>query len=73
MCLLHFIGDYIAVGIHRGTDVRVPHQLLLYAVLEYARAGKILGEVECLPLGDANAALERLRHGEVCGRLVLRP
>jgi hypothetical protein len=27
--LLHLIRDDIAVNVHRGADVRVPHQLLL--------------------------------------------
>jgi len=45
----------------------------LKAVLEYARAGRILWDVECMPLSEVNAALDRVRRGDVSGRLVLRP
>lgn len=45
----------------------------LKAVLDYALAGKLRWDVECLRLEDANAALERVRRGQVSGRLVLRP
>ncbi len=72
-------GGQIPFGL--GT---VPHEAIfttsiwgslddLKAVLEYARAGKILWDIECLPLDDVNDALDRMRHGDVCGRLVLRP
>jgi propanol-preferring alcohol dehydrogenase len=43
------------------------------AVLELARSGRISWEVEEFPLSQANAALERLRHGQISGRAVLRP
>jgi propanol-preferring alcohol dehydrogenase len=45
----------------------------LAAVLALARAGEIDWHVETLPLADANLAHERLRRGDVLGRLVLTP
>lgn len=62
----------------------VPHEAILTtsiwgsmddlkAVLEFARAGKIRWHIECLPLRDVNDALDRVRRGDVSGRLVLRP
>ena len=42
-------------------------------VLEHAQRGNLDCHVEELPLNDAGAALERLREGEVTGRLVLKP
>ena len=45
----------------------------LRAVVELARAGRVEWLVEELPLGRANEALERLRAGDVGGRLVLVP
>ncbi len=72
-------GGQILFGL--GT---VPHEAIfttsiwgsmddLKAVLEYARTGKIRWDIECLPLRDVNDALDRVRRGEVSGRLVLRP
>lgn len=43
----------------------------LAAVLDLARRGEIEWHVETLRLEDANVALDRLRRGEVLGRLVL--
>jgi alcohol dehydrogenase, propanol-preferring len=45
----------------------------LAAVLEHARRAEIHWHVEALPLEQANAALDRLRRGDVLGRLVLTP
>ena len=45
----------------------------LREVVALARAGAVEWEVETLPLGRANDALDRLRRGEVRGRLVLVP
>ena len=42
-------------------------------VLEHAQRGNLDCHVEELPLNDAGTALERLREGEVTGRLVLKP
>ena len=42
-------------------------------VLEHAQRGNLDCHVEELPLNDADTALERLREGEVTGRLVLKP
>ena len=66
-----------------GLDA-VPHEAIfttsiwgsmedLNAVLECARTGKIVWNVDYMRLGEANAALERVRRGEVCGRVVLLP
>jgi propanol-preferring alcohol dehydrogenase len=43
------------------------------AVLEHARRGELRWDVETLPLERANEGLDRLRRGEVTGRLVLIP
>lgn len=43
------------------------------AVLEHARRGEIRWEVETLPLEEVNLGLDRLRRGQVAGRLVLTP
>ena len=43
------------------------------AVLEHAHRGELEWHVETLPLEHANDALERLRAGDVLGRLVLVP
>ncbi len=43
------------------------------AVLEHARRGELSWEVETIPLEAANEGLERLRRGDVAGRLVLTP
>lgn len=45
----------------------------LDAVVELAREERITWDVETVPLENANDALDRLRRGEVCGRLVLIP
>jgi alcohol dehydrogenase, propanol-preferring len=45
----------------------------LAAVHRLARRGEIEWDVETLPLEQANDALERLRNGDVRGRLVLTP
>jgi alcohol dehydrogenase, propanol-preferring len=45
----------------------------LREVVELARSGPVEWEVERLPLERANDALERLRRGDVGGRLVLVP
>ena len=45
----------------------------LSAVLDHARRGNVTGDVEVVPLNDANHALERLQAGAVTGRLVLKP
>jgi propanol-preferring alcohol dehydrogenase len=42
-------------------------------VLDLARRGELDWKVESMPLERANEALERLRRGEVAGRLVLVP
>jgi D-arabinose 1-dehydrogenase-like Zn-dependent alcohol dehydrogenase len=42
-------------------------------VLEHARRGELQWHVDALPLEHANEALERLRRGDVLGRLVLTP
>ena len=42
-------------------------------VLEHAQRGNLDCHVGELPLNDAGTALERLREGEVTGRLVLKP
>ena len=42
-------------------------------VLDHAQRGNVDCHVEELPLNDADTALERLREGEVTGRLVLKP
>ena len=81
-------GTVVQIGEERGQVPFglgfVPHEAIfttsiwgsmddLRAVLECARAGKIVWDVESLPLSDANTALERVRRGVVSGRLVLRP
>ena len=43
------------------------------AVIDHARRSDIAWEVESLPLSAANDALDRLRAGDVAGRLALRP
>jgi len=43
------------------------------AVLDYARKGCLQWDVQEFPLSDANAALAKLRQGELLGRAVLRP
>ena len=45
----------------------------LVAVLAHARRGEMDWSVETLPLERANESLERLRRGDVLGRLVLTP
>jgi propanol-preferring alcohol dehydrogenase len=45
----------------------------LAAVLDLARRGELRWHVETLPLEQANTALDRLRRGDVLGRLVLTP
>jgi propanol-preferring alcohol dehydrogenase len=45
----------------------------LAAVLKLASRGKLRWDVETLPLELANEAIDRLRRGEVTGRLVLVP
>lgn len=45
----------------------------LREVLELARSGKIMWEIEEFPLADANTALSLLRQGKIRGRAVLRP
>ncbi len=45
----------------------------LGAVVEFARRGEIVWHVETLPLSEVNTGLDRLRRGEVLGRLVLTP
>jgi propanol-preferring alcohol dehydrogenase len=45
----------------------------LEAVLALARDGRLRWDVECLPLGSVNTALDRLRRGDVSGRLVVVP
>ena len=45
----------------------------LAAVLDLARRGELEWHVEALPLELANDAHERLRRGDVLGRLVLTP
>jgi len=45
----------------------------LREVLDLARRGELDWQVEAMPLERANHALERLRRGEVAGRLVLVP
>jgi alcohol dehydrogenase, propanol-preferring len=45
----------------------------LAAVLKHARQGELDWHVETLPLEQVNEALERLRQGDVLGRLVLTP
>lgn len=45
----------------------------LAAVLDYARRGELEWHVETLPLGHVNEAHERLRRGDVLGRIVLTP
>jgi propanol-preferring alcohol dehydrogenase len=45
----------------------------LVEVLDLARRGELEWHVEPLPLGQANEALDRLRGGDVLGRLVLVP
>jgi alcohol dehydrogenase, propanol-preferring len=45
----------------------------LREVVRLARRGRLAWETEMLPLEDANAAHERLRRGNVKGRLVLVP
>ncbi len=42
-------------------------------VLDLARRDQLSWHVETLPLEEANSALDRLRRGEVLGRLVLTP
>jgi alcohol dehydrogenase, propanol-preferring len=42
-------------------------------VLELAERGELSWEVEALPLDHANEALDRVRRGEVSGRIVLVP
>ena len=42
------------------------------AVLELAAAGKVACRVEEAPLEDVNAVLERMRRGDIRGRMVLR-
>ncbi len=42
-------------------------------VLALARGGQLRWDVETLPLHAVNQALERLRRGDVRGRLVLTP
>jgi len=72
-------GGYIATGFGR-----FPHEATfttsvwgtleeLCDVIELARRGQISWEVETLPLPAVNQALERLRRGDVGGRLVLTP
>ena len=43
------------------------------AVLEHARRGELQWEIETLPLEQVNLGLDRLRRGQVAGRLVLTP
>jgi alcohol dehydrogenase, propanol-preferring len=57
---------------HLTTSVWGSHRDLA-AVVELARAGALRWEVEVLPLHRVNEALERLRRGQVRGRLVLTP
>ena len=45
----------------------------LREVLDLARRGELDWQVEAMPLERANQALDRLRRGEVAGRLVLVP
>jgi len=72
------------IGGIAGWRDRVPHEAHfttsiwgsrsdLEAVLDLARRGAIQWHVETLPLERANEALERVRRGEVRGRLVLTP
>jgi propanol-preferring alcohol dehydrogenase len=45
----------------------------LRAVVELAQAHELCWDVDAVPLEGANAALDRVRRGEVAGRLVLTP
>jgi propanol-preferring alcohol dehydrogenase len=45
----------------------------LRQVYELLAAGEITPRIEEAPFEDLNGALDRLRGGEVCGRLVTRP
>jgi alcohol dehydrogenase, propanol-preferring len=45
----------------------------LREVLSMAAAGKVRCQVAARPLDQANEVLEELRHGQVCGRMVLTP
>ncbi len=45
----------------------------LEAVLDLARAGQLMWEIEEFRLEAANEALDRLRRGQIAGRAVLRP
>ena len=45
----------------------------LRSVLEHARHGELIWDVEEFPLSQANSALGCLRRGEIRGRAVLRP
>jgi len=76
------IGE--ANGILRFALGRVPHEAVfttsiwgslndMSAVLELGERGQLNWDVETLPLDQANDALDRVRRGEVAGRIVLTP
>jgi alcohol dehydrogenase, propanol-preferring len=73
-------GGRLAVG--PGTDVPWEATVTtsvwgslreLREVVELAQAGQLRSTVETLPLDQADHALDRVRRGEVAGRLVLTP
>lgn len=72
-------GGRLAVGMEDVPyEARVQTSVMgsradLAAVLEHARRGEVPWQVEAVPLDQANEALERLRRGDVAGRLVLVP
>jgi propanol-preferring alcohol dehydrogenase len=81
-------GAVVQIGEAAGTLQfalgRVPHEATfttsiwgsltdMAAVLELAERGEITWDVETLQLEQANEALDRVRRGDVPGRLVLAP
>ena len=73
-----------AAGTLRFALGRVPHEAAfttsiwgslsdMAAVLEHAARGDLTWHVETMPLEQANDALDRVRRGDVLGRLVLTP
>ncbi len=82
-------GTVVLGGIHMSDIPSMPYDLLwgervirsvanltrrdAIEFLELAPRVPVRTSVTCLPLGDANRALERLRNGDVTGALVLVP
>jgi propanol-preferring alcohol dehydrogenase len=81
-------GVVVQIGEAAGTLAfalgRVPHEASfttsiwgslddMRAVVDLATRGELSWDVETLPLERANEALERVRRGDVAGRLVLTP